>query len=143
MQEVIFIKNFNKQNQTKVDGAANTDWAIRDLYLFLQFWKHTVRTAYQAFAEYFLLIFSGLLQNLSELSNLCYYSGNCRVLLIPHCHFTGNREVTEKEKQIHMVQEVNTLYILPVKNKYLKNYYNKCNSIPKDKKHMLQSANQQ
>lgn len=65
MQESIFIKNFNKQNQTKVDQTAHTDWAIRDLYLFLLFWKHTVRTACQTFAEYYLLIFSGLLQNLS------------------------------------------------------------------------------
>lgn len=135
MQVVVFVKNFNKQNQAKVDGAANTDWAVKDLYLLLQFWKHTVGTAYQTFAEYYLLIFSGLLQNVSELSNLCYYSGNRQVLLIPHCHFTGNREVTEKEKQIRMVQEVNILYILLVKNKHLKNY-NKCNSIQKEKKHM-------
>lgn len=69
MQEVIFMMNFNKQNQTKVDQAADTDWAIKNLQLFLQFWKHTVRAAYQTSAEYYLLIFSGFLQNLSELSN--------------------------------------------------------------------------
>lgn len=134
MQEVVFIKNFIKQNQSKADQAAHTDWAVRNLYLFLLFWKHTVRTAYQTFAEYYLLIFSDLLQNLSELSNKCYYSGNCQVLLIPHCHFTGNREVVVEEKYIRMVQEVNILYILLVKNKHLKNYYNKCNSIQKEKK---------
>lgn len=52
MQEVIFIKNFNKQNQTKVDQAADTNWAIKNLQLFLLFWKHTVRAAYPTFAEY-------------------------------------------------------------------------------------------
>lgn len=31
MHELIFIKNFNKQNQTKVDQAADTDWAIKHL----------------------------------------------------------------------------------------------------------------
>lgn len=105
-QEVILIKQFNKQNQTKVNQAANTGWDISHFYLIFLFWNHTGRTE-SDLCRILFAYFQWLVAKFdSELSNQCYYSGNCQVLLIPDCHFTGNREVTEKEKQIRMIQEV-------------------------------------
>lgn len=70
MQEVIFVKNFDKQNQTKVDQAADTNWAIKKLAIVLTVLEAYCKSCFaETFTEYYLLIFSGLLQNLSELSN--------------------------------------------------------------------------
>lgn len=80
-----------------------------DIPVLEPYWKNCVSDFCRILFAYFQQLVAKFH---SELSNQCFYSGNCQVLLIPDCHFTGNGEVTKKEKQIQMIQEVEHILCL-------------------------------